>query len=287
MPVAEPFPGAIPKKLHFIWMGRPVPEKYLANITSFAFRNPNYEINLWSTSADRFRTSMAGLRMQGSNWRFRTLAELNLHPRYRHWIDFETRGYLVNFAAASDLLRLAILHQEGGVYTDTDNLALAAFGELWAEYGFLLAKAGLDNNTLTNALMASVPGNPYVNVMGLHILDKYDTTDPDLLERKRVPGTLARRSMTIEMSGPGALSLALDGYGHHEQRTLTKVRHVRDASGARRSVKTEQVVTTFVQDLLHGGFAPHPKVCFPQGLVRVASDKTWLGTRPPSAESPL
>ena len=44
------FMANIPKKIHFIWVGNPIPDKYITNILLWKQKNPEYEINLWIDS---------------------------------------------------------------------------------------------------------------------------------------------------------------------------------------------------------------------------------------------
>ena len=36
----------LPRNLHFIWVGRPIPQKYIDTVNSWAIGNPNFQVNL-------------------------------------------------------------------------------------------------------------------------------------------------------------------------------------------------------------------------------------------------
>ncbi len=89
---------AIPKTLHMVWIGPPIPAKYAANVQDFIGHNPEWTVNLWHNGnvppvIDRMRN------------RDLFLAEPNV-------------------AAKVDLLRYELIHQFGGVYLDADTRSL-------------------------------------------------------------------------------------------------------------------------------------------------------------------
>ncbi len=133
----------IPRKIHFIWLGGPIPEHYLRSIAGLAklAKKDGYEINLWvdneknyAKTADQCNISIPNLNIR--NIRSELYEKQNNDPFYQNdssdfalqlitakrfqiSVERELIGFH-NFAAASDLLRLEILRQEGGWYFDTD-----------------------------------------------------------------------------------------------------------------------------------------------------------------------
>jgi mannosyltransferase OCH1-like enzyme len=82
----------VPRLLHFIWIGSPVPEKYRQNVEAFRVHNPDWMVRVWTDERVR---------------------ELDL--RNRDLFDAET-----NMGAKADILRYELVHQFGGVYLDID-----------------------------------------------------------------------------------------------------------------------------------------------------------------------
>jgi hypothetical protein len=140
---------SIPKSIHFVWLGGPMPEKYLENILSLAAsaKQSGFQLNLWmdDSSQKKIRKTMLkmGLEQDLSSLgiEVRNINELkepmksdpfylsnnnNQQSKKKYndfwqYVDRERIG-LKNYGSASDLLRYEILRQEGGYYFDTDTL---------------------------------------------------------------------------------------------------------------------------------------------------------------------
>jgi hypothetical protein len=169
---AAPAPGArplpIPKTIHFIWLGSPIPEKYGSNIRAIAALNADYKINIW---LDDHSQASAEANPE-SRFTFRHVDQILNHAvasddaRNIYKLAVAKSGYRPNYAAASDLLRILILLAEGGVYLDTDTYverveAACGFGQLQAKYGFLLSTQTVARDgPVNNSPMAAVPGSP-------------------------------------------------------------------------------------------------------------------------------
>jgi hypothetical protein len=126
-----------PKKVHIIWLGGAMPIEYLVHLNQLAIaaKNSGFELNLWTDNVMNYHhavhklphsptTFCPGLQLRDIN----TLYD-DEHPVARSaeskakiisLIDRERVGFR-NLAAASDILRLAILEKEGGTYLDADN----------------------------------------------------------------------------------------------------------------------------------------------------------------------
>lgn len=128
----------IPKKIHYIWLGGPIPEAYLRNIQTLAeiARRSGFEITLWVENEKRnYQTTSVVSDISIPNLQIRNITELfenmktdpfyqgekgpGLMNQLQANIAREIVGFK-NLAAASDLLRLEILRQFGGYYFDTD-----------------------------------------------------------------------------------------------------------------------------------------------------------------------
>ncbi len=136
----------VPKKVHFVWMGKRIPQKYIDNIRSFIIRNPDYEFNLWLDRPMNYELSLALLDAGQLPLRTRSFQETlpHLPPLLQSYFERERNGVFPNFAAASDIIRIQILIDEGGVYFDTDvfmeekfNDSISSLGNIYAPFGFL------------------------------------------------------------------------------------------------------------------------------------------------------
>lgn len=100
----------VPEKLHFIWVGSPLPEKYRANVEGFARDNPSYRVTLW-VDCETFPPEGVSVEQVG-----------DLRMSHRDLYDAET-----NWGAKADIARYEIVYQHGGVYCDIDSQSLKPF----------------------------------------------------------------------------------------------------------------------------------------------------------------
>lgn len=137
----------IPEKIHFVWIGGPIPEDYLKQILALAkiAKDSNFEFNVWCDNKDNFLKQLqkqiktADLPDEVTNLlgvNLRNIDELQSKmkddPFYQEENRLRDYNYNLNrerignknLAAASDFLRYEILRQEGGFYFDTDTLFL-------------------------------------------------------------------------------------------------------------------------------------------------------------------
>ena len=124
----------IPKKIHQIWLGSPLPEVYREYTESWVKFHPDWEYKLWTDK------DVKGIRIMSKQC-------------YRR---------AVNPAMKSDILRYEILRQIGGIYVDTDFECLKPFDDLM--YLDFFTGVGYDCILqLYNGLIASVPNHPIMN----------------------------------------------------------------------------------------------------------------------------
>ena len=138
--VAIPMEKAIiPNKIHFIWLGSPLPTQYIPIIQSWIDYNPECTVKIW-TDAD---------------------AET---------FNFENKDMFnqeTNYGAKSDILRVAILEREGGIYADIDQECLKSMKSIRHSVHFAIGIQPLDTNSvqLGIGLIASVPQHPFLHYL--------------------------------------------------------------------------------------------------------------------------
>ena len=103
---------ALPKTIHFIWIGSPLPDKYRANVVSYVRHNPTFAIHLWT---DRETAPVDGVTVQPITETVRIASDLYYAEH--------------NMGAKADIARYEIVHREGGIYCDIDSVALRPFDE--------------------------------------------------------------------------------------------------------------------------------------------------------------
>lgn len=125
----------IPKKIHQIWLGGNLPEKYINLCKSWEVNHPDWEYKLWTDN---------------------DISEFN--------IDIEKFNKIKNLGVKSDLLRYHIMYKYGGIYVDTDFLCLKPFDSL-LKYDFFGCGGVTDTNNnplLFNGLFGSIKENKII-----------------------------------------------------------------------------------------------------------------------------
>ncbi len=123
----------IPKIIHQIWLGSPLPKKYYRWQKSWQKNHPDWEYKLWNE---------------------KDIEEFGLINK--HWYD-----QTPNYAQKADIARYEILYRIGGLYVDTDFECIGPFDvfhftcDFYA--GIMQCHRGFE---LCNALIGSVPGHP-------------------------------------------------------------------------------------------------------------------------------
>ncbi len=124
----------IPKRISFVWIGRPMPAWVAANIERWRRMNPDYTITVHGTEVLR------------PEW----------EDCYRRTEDFCTR---------SDILRLSVLREQGGWYLDTDFIPLQPMSALADKYKldsgcFLTKQWDSGIKRIANGVIGIAKGSP-------------------------------------------------------------------------------------------------------------------------------
>lgn len=136
----------IPKIIHHIWLGGPLPEKYRKFRESWMEFHPDWEFRLWTDS---------------------DIESFNLKNRRQY-------DAMKNYGAKSDIARYEILYCIGGLYVDTDFECLHSFDELHHYLNFYTGLGFEGSVRLYNGLIASAPGHPILK----HCIDSLPKITP-------------------------------------------------------------------------------------------------------------
>ncbi len=143
---------AIPRVIHLIWLGPRLPALAWVAVRALLARAQADRVVLHGNSA-----ALAGDRLVADLNRQRRFA-LDFTPPDLHDLPVAMQTQLADLmtqlqkpAAKADLLRLQILWQHGGLYVDTDVIALQPFTPLWELDGV----AGLEHVCLPAKVMSS------------------------------------------------------------------------------------------------------------------------------------
>uniref|UniRef100_A0A7S2UCA2 Uncharacterized protein n=1 Tax=Attheya septentrionalis TaxID=420275 RepID=A0A7S2UCA2_9STRA len=112
----------VPRKLHYVWVGGELPEKYVSNIEAMAKMNVGWEVFLW---ADHYSLSLEKqLANMTAKFQFRNVTNLLEQDAF---INGDLYLREDNLAGKSGYLRLEAVYLEGGIYQDTDAHAVRPF----------------------------------------------------------------------------------------------------------------------------------------------------------------
>lgn len=117
----------IPKKIHLIWLGSPLPEKFKQLVDRIKEVNFDYEVIEWTDD------------------------NINFELTNQKLFDSTT-----NMGSKSDILRMEILYRCGGIYMDHDFYQCKKFDDL-LHYDFVIGSKF--ENEIWNGLIMSVEGN--------------------------------------------------------------------------------------------------------------------------------
>lgn len=141
----------IPKIIHQVWLGSPLPERYKKLQESWRKYHPDWEYIVWQ-DAD--------------------IEQFGLHNK-------DLYDQSTNYGERSDLARVEILERYGGLYVDTDFECYQSFDVLHEQFEFYAGMVPLDRfGILANGIMGSIPGHP--------ILKRYIRTLKDVWAHKDI-----------------------------------------------------------------------------------------------------
>jgi mannosyltransferase OCH1-like enzyme len=120
----------IPKKIHFIWVGGNKPKWTEIFVNEVKKINYDYEVFEWT--------------------------EDNLDFEIQNKDSYEN---CLNMGAKSDILRMEILFNHGGIYMDYDNLQIKKFDDL-LEYEFFAGSHELNPKEIWFGVVGSIPKHP-------------------------------------------------------------------------------------------------------------------------------
>lgn len=110
----------VPRLLHFVWLQSGLPEVYAANIRRQAELNPGWQVVLWLEHPLPAASEKA---LAPFDVLVRNVTEY-IADRFRNRAAIERWR---NPGGKADLVRLEVVHLEGGIYQDTDAIALRPF----------------------------------------------------------------------------------------------------------------------------------------------------------------
>lgn len=228
----------IPRFIHFVWVGCPIPDKQASTVLAWALKNPKYTVVLWTNQAQANSTRLRNMLGLYHNYcetpevsqQHNTIYNLSFfnklsnvysniqvrsHMRLlgvlgelstRYFNELENRSY----GGASDILRICILEKWGGIYLDTDSDPLQPLPEtLEAPDGILFGVFGA-GKVFCNAVIAAPKDHQYLIEIKDIMTERYDYWErKGLLAMFRRGVEDARIQMNVAKENPGLNGIAL------------------------------------------------------------------------------
>ncbi len=144
----------IPQVIHFIWLGpKDFPNESIKNVQSWRDFHPDWVIKFWTDRADRPLPIPGMVRVLTTEYDFGAMAP---------FIKLSN-----NWGEKSDLMRFALLYNEGGIYADHDAECLHSFASFTETYDLVACfdrphwHEGLKSNFApANGLLCVAPNHP-------------------------------------------------------------------------------------------------------------------------------
>jgi mannosyltransferase OCH1-like enzyme len=128
--------NVIPKKIHQVWLGGSLPDKYKTLIATWKKIHSDWEYRLW-TDADIDSFDMTNRKL------------------------FDATS---NYGAKSDIFRYEIIYRHGGLYIDTDFECIKSFNE-FLDLDFFAGNGHSEKLFIYNGLFAARPNHPILKNM--------------------------------------------------------------------------------------------------------------------------
>jgi inositol phosphorylceramide mannosyltransferase catalytic subunit len=137
----------IPKKIHFVWIGGKLPEKYKFCIESWKRHHQDWEIKLWTDD---------------------DIESFQLHNK-------EAFNLAKNYGQKSDIYKYEIVERYGGVYIDIDFYCCKSLDELVKNFEFFSAL--ISNGTTVGAAFIACTPHHYIMNRCINNIEKIEARD--------------------------------------------------------------------------------------------------------------
>jgi hypothetical protein len=161
--------GTISKTLHFIWLGpKPFPRYSVDKVKGWIDKHPGWKVKFWTDLGQAAPDD----RMETYSFEMFPLQELK---EYYYHSD--------NFGERSEILRYAILLNEGGVYIDHDVQCLKSIESLQENHDFFCGLDPLGPTVLSSSvnpsphLVASTAQHPILKASKKWLMNEWDSLE--------------------------------------------------------------------------------------------------------------
>lgn len=155
----------IPKKIHFIWIGKRIPEKYLKNIYNCKNVNSEWDVHLWTDNSS-----------------YDIVSSNSENIIVKHVNEIQTisgaENMFNNYGFKADIFRLEIVYKYGGIYSDIDSSWITPLSSIF-EKEFVNYRCDFRLSNISNSLFGLISGSPMLHTilfnLKTHIQYHFDT----------------------------------------------------------------------------------------------------------------
>ncbi|MEX0849089.1 MAG: glycosyltransferase [Candidatus Dependentiae bacterium] len=183
----------IPKLLHHIWLGSPLP-KFCSSLRKTWFEhNPTWKFILWTDNPDNFKYGCLVCSYESLH---RVLYEnqeqfIVFDVRSLNLINQEAYDITDNYGERSDIIRYEVLFEFGGLYVDTDFECLKSFNIFHHTCDFYAGLGYSKTQALLNGLMGCSSKNLILKICIQDLVKKPQGVQSSIIGRTG-PGLLTR-----------------------------------------------------------------------------------------------
>lgn len=224
--------NTIPKKIHYVWLGEAkIPNGAIHNMISASKQNPDYTITLWSDNPEKIKNQILNTGYSKAILSKINIKQPNLSTRVAAAINREcTDSNFKNYAAASDIMRLAVLKDYGGIYMDVDVAMRTPLGEIkpqrqssTGEIDCLIFQEKTEKGVrYSNAVIAAPQNSKGIEKMLSAAIAPYEGSVPEMGCGK----TAGRGELTKLMNDYSREGLTIDDLMWEGKRTVSLLRHL-------------------------------------------------------------
>lgn len=163
----------IPKVIHWIWLGSPLPKRYIELQKTFKELHPSWQVKIWT--------------------------DQDIEPfKLKNKIAFDAA---TNFGEKSDIFRYEILERFGGVYCDTDFKCLQSLDLLHYVCEFYTGIAYDREAILYNGLIGASPHHPIIKKCVDCLINTPELKDPDFIMERTGPYYFTEQFFKVVFGG--------------------------------------------------------------------------------------
>ncbi|WP_395488871.1 glycosyltransferase [Cedecea davisae] len=203
----------------------------MSNVISASKQNPDYNIMLWSDNPEKIKSQILNAGYSKAIFSRVNIKQPNLSTKVAAAINREcTDNNFKNYAAASDIMRLAVLKDCGGIYMDVDVAMKAPLGEIKAqrqsstgEIDCLIFQEKTERGVrFSNAVIAAPKHSKGIEKMLNAAVAPYEGTLPEMGFGK----TAGRGELTKLMNDYSKQGFTIDDLMWEGKRSVPLLRHL-------------------------------------------------------------